>query len=278
MTASDHEFPRRALVTGGVAAAAGVGLAACSPSAGRSAAAHASQSTPSSATPTASPSSSASPVVPPILTTAGPDIQAGPRASKGVALTFHGAGDPHIAMRLLDILHAHDARVTVFAVGNWAVANRPILERILRDGHDLGNHTWSHLPMRSLTASQADIEIARGAKVVAAVRGSAGPLFRPSGTPTSDATIRAAAAKSGYQRCISYDVDTLDYTDPGVDAIVSAVRNSAHGGSIVSLHFGHEHTVEALPDVLTVLQDKGLHPMTVTALLAEPGDPVVVRS
>ncbi|MFC6707856.1 polysaccharide deacetylase family protein [Flexivirga alba] len=265
---------RTAVVTGAAAIAAG--LTACSTS-GTSSATNQTAST-SASNKAAPPSPQSSPAAskPSILTSDGPDIEAGPRTSRDIALTFHGAGPAGLVRQFLDLLKARRTPVTVFAVGTWAAANHDLLQRILTDGHDLGNHTWSHQPMRTLTAAQADTEVSRGAAAVAAVRHTAGPLFRPSGTPTSTPTIRAAARAAGYHRCISYDVDSLDYTDPGADAVVRNVLSTVRGGSIISLHFGHQGTLDALPTLLDSLTAKGFRPRTVTGLLAVSADPVVV--
>lgn len=203
-----------------------------------------------------------------VLTAAGPDIRFGPRDAPAVALTFHGAGAAARTSAVLDIARAHDAHVTVFAVGQWLQANPALGKAILAAGHDLGNHTWSHRPMRRLTAAQARDEVGRGAAEVAAVRGSAGLLFRPSGTPTSTAVIRAAAGASGYARCISYDVDPQDYLDPGAGAVQARTLAAVRAGSIVSLHLGHQGTVAALPGLLAGLRARGLRAVTITELLA----------
>jgi peptidoglycan/xylan/chitin deacetylase (PgdA/CDA1 family) len=79
--------------------------------------------------------------------------------------------------------------------------------------------------------------------------------------------IRAAAAQAGYAQCLSYDVDSLDWTDPGPDAIVRAVLDRAKGGSIVSLHLGHSGTVAALPRLLDGLRQKRLTATTVGELV-----------
>lgn len=203
-----------------------------------------------------------------VLSTAGPDISSGPRDVQAVALTFHGAGVPARTSAVLEIARAHDAHLTVFAVGQWLQANPGLGKAILAAGHDLGNHTWSHQPMRHLSASEADAEVSRGAAQVAAVRGTAGLLFRPSGTPTSTPVIRAAARTAGYLRCISYDVDPQDYLDPGAAAVESRTLAAVRAGSIVSLHLGHEGTVAALPGILAGLRSRGLRAVTVTELLA----------
>ncbi len=204
---------------------------------------------------------------PAVLTTPGADIRNGPATEAAVALTFHGAGDLALAHAALDVLASRGARVTVFAVGSWLSATPSIGREIVAAGHALGNHTWSHPTLTHLGLAAATDEVRRGADAVAAAVGSAGMLFRPSGTPSSTATIRSAALSVGYARSISYDLDSLDYTDPGADAVVSTVTAALHRGAIVSLHLGHRETVMALPKILDALDAAQLRPVTVPDLL-----------
>jgi peptidoglycan/xylan/chitin deacetylase (PgdA/CDA1 family) len=67
---------------------------------------------------------------------------------------------------------------------------------------------------------------------------------------------------------VSYDVDSLDYTDPGPDAVVTTVLGLARRGSIISLHLGHPGTVTAMPAILHGLARRRLRPVTLTELLA----------
>ncbi len=67
---------------------------------------------------------------------------------------------------------------------------------------------------------------------------------------------------------MSYDVDSLDYTDPGPDAVVTTVLGSVRRGSIISLHLGHPGTVTALPAILRGLAEQRLRPVTLTEMLA----------
>jgi peptidoglycan/xylan/chitin deacetylase (PgdA/CDA1 family) len=226
---------------------------------------------------TTSPSGSGSPsgiptgsgaAAPAVLESTGADIRTGPAGAPRVALTFHGSGPAELTLRVLDITRADGAKVTVFAVGVWLQANPSLGRTILADGHDLGNHTYSHQPMKRLTLAEADREVSRGAAAVAAVRGSAGLLFRPSGTQLSTVTIRAAALAAGYHRCISYDVDPLDYLDPGAEAVRDRTLAAVRPGSIVSLHLGHAGTAAALPGILDGLRQRGLSAVTMTELLA----------
>ena len=260
-----------------VSLAAVLGAAACAPARQNRSTAPTSSASPSttapsaaSPSPTTSTSAASGPAPQPaIARTSGPDIVHGPRSRQEVALTFHGAGDPAIARRLLQVLRTHQARVTVFAVGQWLQVEPDMAAEVLAGGHELGNHTWSHQQMKQLTADQARTEAVRGAEALRAATGTAGWWFRPSGTLHSTATIRAAAEAAGYHRCVSYDVDPEDFRDPGAALVRSRTLAAVQPGSIVSLHFGHEGTLTALPAILDGLKAKGLEPVTLSRLLRD---------
>ena len=226
----------------------------------------------SSATPRARAATAQAPgfsVEPAIARSAGPDIVHGPRTRDEVALTFHGAGDRSLTEQILRDCADHDARITVFAVGQWLAGAPSLGPQILAEGHELGNHTWSHQQMPALSAQAAQDEIRRGADALRNATGSTGWWFRPSGTPHSTATIRAAAIRSGYQRCVSYEVDPQDYRDPGAAKVVSRTLQRVRPGSIVSLHLGHLGTVQALPRILDALAARELLPVTLSRLLRD---------
>ena len=198
----------------------------------------------------------------------GPDVTRATTGRPEVALTFHGAGDPAILRRMLPEFAAAGAHVTVLAVGTWLAADPQIARLVLDGGHELGNHTWSHRTMPTLPAAAVRTEIDRAAAELRRLTGSPGRWFRPSGTPHSTPAIRAAAAAAGYGACLLYDVDPLDYADPGPDAIVRALRTRAGAGSIVSLHLGHAGTLAAMPRILSDLAGRGLAAVTASRLLA----------
>jgi peptidoglycan/xylan/chitin deacetylase (PgdA/CDA1 family) len=198
----------------------------------------------------------------------GPQVVHGPRDRPQVALTFHGQGPLSIAEALLVEAERARARVSVLAVGTWLEQYPQIARRIRSGGHDLGNHTMHHLDIAAMDAADAYAEIAGCAQQLRALTGSAGRWFRPSQTQDATPLIEREARKVGYQTCVSYDVDSLDYTDPGPDAVVSTVLRLTRPGSIVSLHFGHPGTVTALPAILRGLSRRGLRPVTLTGLLS----------
>ena len=188
-----------------------------------------------------------------IAEAATPDLSHGSRTVPQVALTFHGAGDKSLADRLLGILKSTNTPVTVFAVGSWLKADNSIAKRILDDGHDLGNHTMNHLQSKTTE--------------LISLIGNHGKYFRPSGTQYSTPLIRKTALKYGYKKCISYDVDSHDYQDVGKAAVIKNVMSTVKNGSIVSLHFGHQDTIDALPSLLTQLHAKGLTPVTLSTMV-----------
>lgn len=195
------------------------------------------------------------------------EVMRGAGIRREVALTFHGAGDPDLASAVLTTVRSDQAAMTVMAVGTWLASNPQIAETVLAGGHELGNHTWAHPVLRDLSRTRAREEIERCREELVRLTGSPGRWFRQSGSQHSTALIRELAGAAGYPVCLSYDVDSMDWTDPGPASIVRNVR-AAKAGSIVSLHLGHRGTLDALPAILRSLRARGLRPVTVTTLLA----------
>jgi peptidoglycan/xylan/chitin deacetylase (PgdA/CDA1 family) len=196
------------------------------------------------------------------------DIQHGSRKIAKVALTFHGAGAPDYSDELLKLFEKTSTAVSVFAVGTWLTSDPTIAKRIIDEGHDLGNHTMTHTQMKTISASRVDSEIAGCAAELKKLIGNHGAWFRPSGTQFSTPLIRKAAQKYGYGQCISYEVDSEDFKDLSKKQVISNVMNHVQNGSIISMHFGHKVTLEAMPELLDALHKKGLTPVTVTELLS----------
>jgi peptidoglycan/xylan/chitin deacetylase (PgdA/CDA1 family) len=196
------------------------------------------------------------------------DIQHGSRKLAKVALTFHGAGAPDYSDELLKLFKKNSTHVSVFAVGTWLAADPAIAKRIIDEGHDLGNHTMTHTQMKTISAKKVDSEILGCATELKKLIGNHGAWFRPSGTQFSTPVIRASAVKHGYGQCISYEVDSEDFKDPSKKKVISNVIDNVQNGSIISMHFGHKVTLEAMPELLNALNSKGLKPVTLTELLS----------
>ncbi len=199
-------------------------------------------------------------------------VDHGDPGSALVALTFHFAGDPALAARLLDLLSGNSVRSTLFAIGDWLTAHPALGHRALADGHELGNHTKSHQPMLDLDRAHVHAEIQGGGNALMPFVGSIGNWFRPSGTDVPTPLILEEAGRVGYPVSVGYDIDSRDFTNPGPQTVIDNVTPHLHPGAIVSLHFGHRDTLTALPPILEQIAALGLRTATITELLAHaPG-------
>lgn len=194
-------------------------------------------------------------------------IECGPRDRARVALTFHGQGDPVLARAVLAEAERAGARLTVLAVGSWLDEHPGMARRILDGGHDLGNHTQNHLDINAMDEARAYAEITGCAQRLRRLTGSIGTWFRPSRTRYATPLVQDLARRAGYPHVLSYDVDSLDFTSPGVAAVTRKVAGELRNGSVVSLHFGYRDSVAALPVLLTEIGRRQLRAVTATELL-----------
>jgi peptidoglycan/xylan/chitin deacetylase (PgdA/CDA1 family) len=245
-----------------VAAALGGVLAACAAAKRRSA-----------ATAVSSTVTSAAVTSPTTTTTAsapgGPArfVKSGPAAGNAIAFTFHGSGDLGLLHDLLAAAKRAGAPITVFAVGNWLDANPDVAQLIASQGHELANHTYTHPALGSLGRAAIATEIVGCRDALRKHSGSGGVWFRPSGVAVPGPSILAEAGKAGYATVVGYDIDPLDYQDPGSALVISRVTSALHAGAIVSLHTGHAGTVTAFEPIVAAAKRHGLRPVTVTELL-----------
>jgi peptidoglycan/xylan/chitin deacetylase (PgdA/CDA1 family) len=184
-----------------------------------------------------------------------------------VALTFHGSGDRTLDRTVLQALAKGGAHVTVLAVGTWLAQNPDAAAMVGDLGHELGNHTWSHQTMSRLSVAAQRTEIERCRDRIAELTGGPGAFFRQSAAQHATRELLKLAGAAGYARVLSYDVDSLDWTDPGVTTVRAQLRK-AGAGSVVSMHLGHQGTLTAIPGILADLDSRGLRPVTATQLFA----------
>lgn len=194
-------------------------------------------------------------------------IHRGPSGAQSFALTFHGAGDLVPTRAILATTKRLSVPITVFAVGTWVEQHKDLIREMVAAGHELANHTQTHPALRRVDRAGVAAEITGCANALRQVTGSIGAWFRPSGTPTPTTMMLEEAAKAGYSTVVGYDVDPLDYQDPGTDAIASRVVADTRAGSIVSLHLGHPGTAGAIEAIVHQLRKKGLTAVTVSTLL-----------
>ncbi len=174
---------------------------------------------------------------------------------------------------VLDLLAAHGARATFFVLGRQVGGREHTLRRAVAEGHELGNHTWSHVRASELASGVLRDELARTSDAIEAATGSQPRLGRPPYGDGADAFARAAAAEG--LATVLWSVDPEDWRGGDAAVIAAAILDGIHPGAIVDLHDGwgstsasRRPTVDALAVVLPVLVDAGWTLSTVSGLLA----------
>ena len=194
----------------------------------------------------------------------------GPRVDRVVALTFDDGPSPYTA-RILDILKRFKARGTFFVVGENVVERPGDLQRILREGHSVANHTFTHVSIAEADAA-AVRQLDRTTAAIREATSFTPCLFRPPFGSKSAKSI--ALTKRKGMKTIGWDVDTSDFEQPGAQAITRTALSQAKPGSIVLMHDGggpRDQTVQALPAILRGLRAKGYRFVTVDQLLDVKG-------
>lgn len=186
---------------------------------------------------------------------------------KKVALSFDAAWGNEDTQKILEILKNRNVHVTFFMTGGWVQNYPDDVKAILAAGHDLGNHSENHKNMSQLSITQQEQELMSVHDKVKELTGYDMFLFRPP-YGDYDNSVVLTAKKCGYYT-IQWDVDSLDWKDYGVDAIIDKVVNHKHlgNGSIILCHNGAKYTAEALDSLITGLQDKGYQIVPVSELI-----------
>lgn len=201
-----------------------------------------------------------------------PDFISKAQATNKIAITFHAEGDPILVDRMLSKLRDLDVSATLFVVGSWLEQHSVYARRFLDGGHELANHTYSHPTLSTKGVAEVSNEITKCRDVLQRLAGTPGAWFRPSGTDNGidrpNATIMQEARRAGYLTVLGYDVDPFDYRDPGTSAVADRVRSGVGSGSIISLHFGHQGTIDAMDAIVSNLRSRHLQPVTVSDMLA----------
>jgi peptidoglycan/xylan/chitin deacetylase (PgdA/CDA1 family) len=180
-----------------------------------------------------------------------PTTQPKPRRDRGtVYLTFDDGPSPYTP-QILKILRNTGSTATFFQLGVNTPGQAHIVTAIRAQGSNIGNHSYNHPDLTTLNATQLRWQIAHGPQA---------RCFRPPYGATNK-TVRQAIRRAGAHQVL-WDVDTLDWTHPGVKKLENlGARNHVSAGNIILMHDGggtREQTVAALPGLIHHLRDRGL--------------------
>lgn len=206
-----------------------------------------------------------------------PLTRRGHRARPQIALTFDDGPDPIVTPRVLDLLRNHGARATFFLIGRHAETHPTLVRRILAEGHELGNHTYSHSRLLNcFPTAPLQREIERGEAALRRIAGASGPaLYRPPVGLKSPWLARVQRRLN--LRIVTWSLHAHDTGRRSPAAVAARIIRRARPGDIVLLHDGHDRpgksrdtVTEALEAILAGLQHRNLQTVTVGELLAEP--------
>ncbi|MCM2389317.1 polysaccharide deacetylase family protein [Streptomyces albipurpureus] len=180
----------------------------------------------------------------------------GNRCSGGyVAITFDDGPTASTPAYLQALRDAGRVRATWFVTGTLASAQPDGTRRIAAEGHEIGNHSYTHPNLVALDAPTAFAELRDTSRVVRAQTGRAPKLFRPPFGST-DARTRQDAARLGMTEVI-WTADTVDWSGIPTDTIVANALTVQAGG-IILLHDGLPATLAAIPKIVDGLAERSL--------------------
>jgi peptidoglycan/xylan/chitin deacetylase (PgdA/CDA1 family) len=184
-----------------------------------------------------------------------------------VAMTFDDGPSAANTPRLLDMLKQRNIKATFFLIGQNVAANPDIVRRILAEGHEIGNHTWTHPQLSKLGDDRVTAEITKTQDAIKQASGFTPTLLRPpygAITPRQRQWIENQFGLS----VILWSVDPLDWKRPGPSVVTQRILSQARPGAIILSHDIHKQTVDAMPATLDGLIAKGYKFATVTQLIA----------
>ena len=185
-----------------------------------------------------------------------------------IALTFDDGPDKNYTDEILDILSEYGIKATFFVIGKNCEENPDVLRRIAIEGHEIGNHTYSHPHLSKLSRSSLESEIIRTENIVEKITGVKTSLFRPPEGVYSK-NIAATSYALSY-RAILWSVDTTDWKSPKADKIAQVVMDNTSSGVIILCHdyiAGESNTPAALRMFIPRLIEQGYVFVTVSELI-----------
>ncbi len=189
--------------------------------------------------------------------------------TKAIALTFDDGPWPATTSQILALLKQNSVKATFFVIGKHVQMYPQLIKQVVAEGHAIGNHTWSH-QYGYYDSSAATRELDDTAKLVYKTTGVKTSLFRPPAGILNNGLAADAAVKK--YAVVMWSVDSKDWRYRGntSQSLVESVLKEAKPGGIILMHDGggdRSTTVQALPEIITQLKNRGYTFVTVPNLL-----------
>jgi peptidoglycan/xylan/chitin deacetylase (PgdA/CDA1 family) len=202
-----------------------------------------------------------------------PFVKEGAGHGRDVAITFDDGPGPYTP-GVLSVLERLHARATFFVIGRMERYFSASTVRQIEDGDAIGDHTENHPALARLPAHEQREELAEQIARIELLGGKRPVLFRPPYGSFNATTIREL--KALHLLMVLWSVDTGDYRQPGVSAIVESALAGAHPGAIILMHDAggvRTQTIAALPAIIKGLRARGYRIVTVPQLLMDDPPP-----
>ncbi len=191
----------------------------------------------------------------------------GTSAGKYIALTFDDGPVTSNTTRVLNMLKKRNIKATFYVLGPRVKNNPTLMRRMVAEGHEVGNHTWTHGKLTNMSDSMVRSELKRTENAIIAATGVKPRTMRPPYGALLTRQRNMIFNEFGYPT-ILWDVDPQDWKKPGLSVIRNRIVSKTKAGSIVLLHDLHSSSVDAVPSTVDALLRKGYKFVTVSQLIA----------
>lgn len=188
--------------------------------------------------------------------------------TKKIALTFDDGPHPRYTPQILNILKKYNVKATFFVIGK-NIENYPsTLKRIYEEGHEIGNHSYDHSNVSTMSKNDIKYEIDKCEQLIKEQLNFTPKLFRPP-QGKLNASVEAVSSSLGYY-IILWSIDTRDWEHNDPNNIMNTVQRNVKGGDIILMHdyiSGKNTTCDALELMIPALQKQGYKFVTVSELI-----------
>jgi peptidoglycan-N-acetylglucosamine deacetylase len=199
-------------------------------------------------------------------------IKSGSPEGNRIALTFDDGPTPGVTERILDALEQRQLHATFFMIGQKISATPDLARRVLAEGHEIGNHTFTHPKLTDLPPAQVETEIQKSVDVMHDVLGYRAAWFRAPYDALRQNQAPVVAQKG--LGVVAWSVNPNDWAQPGEEKIIAIILAETKPGSIIVCHDLHAQTANALDRILDGLLERGLQFVALSPLM-RPHDIII---
>ena len=202
------------------------------------------------------------------LTTNVPVYNSNAKEKRKIALTFDDGPHPRKTPEILKVLKKHDIKATFFIIGINAKNYPETLSLVINDGHEIGNHTFSHRLLKSKTKEEISKEIIDTELMIEERNGTSEKIIRPP-CGIYDPSLVDFANERGY-KIVLWSIDTNDWAHVSYESIIDVIDKNIVGGDILLFHdyiSGESNSIKALNYIIPRLKGLGYEFVTVSDLL-----------